>query len=300
MNLSYYYIKKYSDENNINLDDNMIKEGLTANVKTFEYFYLDKSGLVLIFPPYHISSWNYGEIKITIPYIDLKHIIKDKYINKDVMKEEIIVNKTRDISEFTNKKLLAFTFDDGPSLNNTNYLLDNLDKFNARVTFFVLGSRVNQYKDTLTRAYNMGNQIGSHTYNHINLTKIDDYTLMKEIRDTNTNIKNIIGVEPSIIRPPYGSVNNHVKEVSNMYTILWNIDTNDWKYKDKNRICDEIVQNAKDGSIVLLHDLYKTSVEGALLAMEKLYNEGYAFVTIDEMVKIKEIKLEKDKTYFKF
>ena len=89
-----------------------------------------------------------------------------------------------------------------------------------------------------------------------------------------------------------------IKNISNMYTILWDLDTEDWKYKDKDRIADYIVSNAHDGAIVLLHDLYETSVDGALLAMERLEKEGYAFVTIDEMIKIKDIQLDINKNYY--
>lgn len=83
-----------------------------------------------------------------------------------------------------------------------------------------------------------------------------------------------------------------------MYNILWDLDTEDWKYKDPERIANYIVENAHDGAIVLLHDLYETSVDGALLAMERLEKEGYAFVTIEEMAIIKNIDLEKDKNYY--
>ena len=197
------------------------------------------------------------------------------------------------------KKLLAFTFDDGPSDGPTNKLLDNLDKYDARVTFFVLGSRVNTYSNTLKRAYEMGNQIGSHTYSHLNLFKLGDYDIMKEINSTNDAIESIIGIRPNKLRAPYGNTNAHIKELSNMYTILWDVDTEDWKYKDAEKIKENIVNHAHDGAIILLHDIYNTSVEGALLAMEELKDE-YAFVTIDEMIELKGITLDKTKSYFNF
>ena len=84
-----------------------------------------------------------------------------------------------------------------------------------------------------------------------------------------------------------------------MYSILWDIDTEDWRYKDAEKIKENIVSHAHDGAIILLHDIYETSVEGALLAMEELQNE-YAFVTIDEMIELKGITLDKTKSYFNF
>ena len=221
-----------------------------------------------------IEGISKGETKITAK-------VMNKEVFIDVIVTDLIVKKPK---EFSNKKLIAFTFDDGPSYIGTNKLLDNLDKYNARVTFFVLGSRVENYKDTLTKAYKMGNTIGNHTYSHSNLLKLDNYSVMDEIKKTNETIKNITGSETIYLRPPYGNINSDIKNISNMYTILWDLDTEDWKNKDKDRIADYIVSNAHDGSIVLLHDLYETSVDGALLAMERLEKEGYAFVTIDEMI----------------
>ena len=296
-NLSYYYVMKYSDNNNLNFDKEGVKEGLSSNLNNFEHFNFIDDGLEFIFPPYQIAYYAAGEIKIVIPYNELKGIIKNKYL-KYSEKDNIKQDNNRDLKEFSNKKLIAFTFDDGPSYIGTNKLLDNLDKYNARVTFFVLGSRVNNYKDTLTKAYKMGNTIGSHTYSHSNLLKLDNYSVMDEIKKTNEAIKNITGSETIYLRPPYGNINSDIKNISNMYTILWDLDTEDWKYKDKNRIADYIVSNAHDGAIVLLHDLYETSVDGALLAMERLEKEGYAFVTIDEMIKIKDIQLDINKNYY--
>ena len=296
-NLSYYYVMKYSDDNNLNFDKEGVKEGLSFNLNNFEHFNFIDDGLEFIFPPYQVAYYAAGEIKIVIPYDELNGIIKNKYL-KYSKKNNIKQDNNRNLKEFSNKKLIAFTFDDGPSYIGTNKLLDNLDKYNARVTFFVLGSRVENYKDTLTKAYKMGNTIGNHTYSHSNLLKLDNYSVMAEIKKTNETIKNITGSETIYLRPPYGNINSDIKNISNMYTILWDLDTEDWKNKDKDRIADYIVSNAHDGSIVLLHDLYETSVDGALLAMERLEKEGYAFVTIDEMIKIKDIQLDINKNYY--
>ena len=120
-----------------------------------------------------------------------------------------------------------------------------------------------------------------------------------EITKTNDAIYNIIGEYPTIIRYPYGSSNEQIREIGNLPTILWSIDTLDWKYRDENRIANEIVENAEDGAVILLHDLYDTSVDGALMAMEQLKDE-YAFVTIEEMSLIKQIQLDSSKVYRKF
>lgn len=295
--LSYYYVMKYSNDNNLGFDENMVKSGLESDPNNFEYFNFIDEGLEIVFPPLQVAYHAAGEVKILIPYSELNGIIKDDYL-KYSKTDNIPNTQNRNLKEFSNKKLIAFTFDDGPSYIGTNKLLENLDKYNARVTFFVLGNRVNNYKDTLKKAYDMENLIGSHTYSHSNLLKLDNYEVMNEIRKTNDVIRNIVNSETIYLRPPYGNINANIREISNMYTILWNLDTEDWKYKDANRIANYIVENAHDGAIVLLHDLYETSVDGALLAMERLQSEGYAFVTIEEMAMLKNVQLDKTKNYF--
>lgn len=296
-NLSFYYVMKYSEENNLDFNEEMAKDGLSPELSNFEHFNFIDNGLEILFPPLQVAYHAAGEVRILIPYNELEGIIKNDYL-KYSKKDNVKTNIKRDLDEFKNKKLIAFTFDDGPSYIGTNKLLENLDKYNARVTFFVLGNRITNYKDTLKKAYDMGNLIGSHTYSHQNLLQLDKYSILDEIKKTNEAIKEITNEDILYLRPPYGNINLDIKELANMYTILWDLDTEDWKYKDKNKIADYIVENAQDGSIVLLHDLYETSVDGALLAMEKLQNEGYAFVTVEEMAIIKNKKLDKQESYY--
>ena len=298
-NLAYFYTIKYYQDNNLVSDEEWIKEGTSPNITNFSNFAFHENGLELIFTPYQVGPYSDGEIKITIPEEELTGIIKDEYLSIEKENIAIIAPSKRDLSKFKDKKLLAFTFDDGPGGNITNQLLDSLDKYNARVTFFVLGSRVITYSDSLNRAYEMCNTIGSHTYSHLNLYQLEDYDIIKEINNTNNAIESILGIRPQYLRAPYGNTNSHIKELSNMYTILWNIDTEDWKYKDPLKIKNNIINHAHDGAIILLHDIYETSVEGALLAMEELQDE-YAFVTIDEMIELKGITLDKYKSYFNF
>ena len=291
-NLSHYYIMRYSKEKSLNLDEDMVIYGTKAILNNFNHFKFTDQGFSLLFPKGQVSSWNNGDIKITIPYRDLKGIIKDSYL--EPVKES---TPTRDLNKYKDKKLIAFTFDDGPGIS-TKKLLDNLDRYDARVTFFVLGSRINSYKENLKQASLMGNTIGSHTYNHRNLPNLKDYELLKEIKDTDYKIKEVTGSFPKFIRPPYGNTNSNIKEAGNMYTVLWNIDTEDWKSHDKYQIRDNILKNAHDGAIVLLHDIYMDSIDGALLAMEELEKQGYAFVTIEEMAILKNFEFKKDQTIF--
>ena len=294
--IAYYYVLKLEDKT---FDELWVKRGTDPTIDNYRHFNFKDEGLEILFPPYQIASWADGEIKITIPYEEINNLLKEEYRNTSKEEEVVsIIPEVRDLTKYQDKKLIAFTFDDGPSETNTNYLLDNLDKYDAKVTFFVLGSRVNSNKETIKRAYLEGNDIGSHTYNHRNLNLLSDVALMDEVKKTNEAIKEVIGTSPTLLRPPYGNLTDHGKELANMSIILWNIDPLDWKYKDKNRVANEIIEHAHDGAIVLVHDIYKSSVEGALLAMEELQKQGYAFVTINEMAQLRGIKLDTTTSYF--
>ena len=294
--IAYYYVLKLEDKT---FDELWVKRGTDPTIDNYRHFNFKDEGLEILFPPYQIASWADGEIKITIPYEEINDLLKEEYRNTSKEEEVVsIIPEVRDLTKYQDKKLIAFTFDDGPSETNTNYLLDNLDKYDAKVTFFVLGSRVNSNKETIKRAYLEGNAIGSHTYNHRNLNLLSDIALMDEVKKTNEAIKEVIGTSPTLLRPPYGNLTDHGKELANMSIVLWNIDPLDWKYKDKNRVAQEIIEHAHDGAIVLVHDIYKSSVEGALLAMEELQKEGYAFVTINEMAQLRGIELDTTTSYF--
>ena len=294
--IAYYYVLKLEDKT---FDELWVKRGTDPTIDNYQHFNFKDEGLEILFPPYQIASWADGEIKITIPYEEINDLLKEEYRNTSKEEEVVsIIPEVRDLTKYQDKKLIAFTFDDGPSETNTNYLLDNLDKYDAKVTFFVLGSRVNSNKETIKRAYLEGNAIGSHTYNHRNLNLLSDVALMNEVKKTNEAIKEVIGTSPTLLRPPYGNLTAHGKELANMSIVLWNIDPLDWKYKDKNRVAQEIIEHAHDGAIVLVHDIYKSSVEGALLAMEELQKQGYAFVTINEMAQLRGIELDTTTSYF--
>ncbi len=278
-----YYISKLTTKT-INQDKQQINEE--------NNFILSKSGLVI--------KYNYlNKIKeYKINYDEIETYLKEEYKMDDIVIPVLTPTK-RNLNKYKNKKLIALTFDDGPS-NNTKYFIKELQKRDALVTFFVVGNRVKKYEDVLKKAYLMGNQIGSHTYSHKNLLYLNEEEITKEIEKTNEAIYNVIGTKPTIIRVPYGNINKKIRSISNMNHILWNVDTLDWKYKNSNRVYKEIIKHAEDGNIILLHDIFKTSVNGVLKAIDELKKQGYEFVTIDEMVYLKNIKLDKSKTYFNF
>ena len=212
---------------------------------------------------------------------------KSKYTNKTV-KCKVFVQKTQ---------YMAITFDDGPG-DYTNTLLDALDKYHSKATFFVLGNRVGSYSKQLKREHSLGMEIGSHTYSHKNLKAVSKKEAISEIEKTNKAIRSIIGVEPSVLRPPYGNYNNTVSKHAKVPMIYWSVDTEDWKYKNVNYIKNTILNSAADGQIILLHDIHSTSVQGFIKALPKLRKRGYEMVTVSELYAIKGKTMKKGVMYY--
>lgn len=177
---------------------------------------------------------------------------------------------------------VALTFDDGPS-DQTGRLLDALAARGARATFFVVGNRVGRYPNTMKRIADEGHCLGNHSYSHADLTKLSAEEALGEINTTDAAILEITGSTSQLLRPPYGAYNDTLKSVSPYPIILWSLDTRDWKNRDSTIVCNRIVEGAREGSIILLHDLYSSSVDGAVMAIDILQQQGYEFVTVPEL-----------------
>ena len=213
-------------------------------------------------------------------------------INKTNYEYDVVINRKIDKS----KKMIALTFDDGPNYN-TSKVIDVLNKYDIKATFFVLGSRAINNKDILKKMVDSGMEIGNHTYNHLLLTKYDENKIRSEIEDTSEVIYSATKKRPKLLRPSYGSVNNKIKKVANMPIIIWDIDTLDWKYHNSKRITSRVVNKVRDGDIILMHDIYSASLNALSNIIPILQDNGYEFVTIDELFYYKGISLENGKVY---
>ena len=213
-------------------------------------------------------------------------------INKTNYEYDVVINRKIDKS----KKMIALTFDDGPNYN-TSKVIDVLNKYDIKATFFVLGSRAINNKDILKKMADSGMEIGNHTYNHLLLTKYDENKIRSEIEDTSEVIYSATKKRPKLLRPSYGSVNNKIKKVANMPIIIWDIDTLDWKYHNSKRITSRVVNKVRDGDIILMHDIYSASLNALSNIIPILQDNGYEFVTIDELFYYKGISLENGKVY---
>jgi peptidoglycan/xylan/chitin deacetylase (PgdA/CDA1 family) len=203
----------------------------------------------------------------------------------------------------TPKKMIALTFDDGPNLAYTNDILDLLEQYNAKATFFVCGSNLTvSTKATLKRTITLGCEIGNHTYSHKDMKTLSEEDLLAEIRNTNEKIAQYSGTDYkcTLYRPPYGNINRSAMDKLydnglRMYSIHWSSDSMDWDYQNqykKGQISrdeairgtfDTIVRETTEGTVILMHDIHEITPDVLKLVLEKYTAEGYTFVTVSEL-----------------
>ncbi len=188
------------------------------------------------------------------------------------------------VSESEDSKKIALTFDDGPHPYYTEQLLKGLEERNVKVTFFITGQNVEAYPDIVKEIHENGHLIGNHTYSHLQLSSQNEESFKQEIIKTNEVIKEVTGEDTIYVRPPYGSWNKEFEKELNMFPVLWTIDPLDWCSSDVSCIVNTVCAKAGENDIILMHDQYKTTVTAALKIVDELMEEGYEFVTVDELL----------------
>lgn len=194
-------------------------------------------------------------------------------------------------------KLIALTFDDGPCAY-TPGLLDGLAERDVKVTFFILGQSANAYSDTIRRAYREGHQIAQHTYDHVVLSTKTNDEIASQLSTTDNTLNSILGKNFTyVLRPPYGDYNSRVLGQIGRPAVNWSIDPVDWRDRNSDTVCNRIVGSAFDGAIILCHDIHATTIPGALRAIDILKDQGYEFVTVNELYRRRGVEMEKGKLY---
>jgi len=186
----------------------------------------------------------------------------------------------------TGNKVIALTFDDGPG-PYTAHLLDVLDQYGAKATFFLIGSKVSSQANIVRSIHARGHQLGNHSWSHPELPKLPVDQIADEIDRTNDAIKQATGVTPAILRPPYGAVNGVVLEqlrLRGMSSILWSVDTRDWADRNSDIVCSRAVAGARPGAVILMHDIHQTSVGAVPCILSALKQQGYSFVTVQGLI----------------
>ena len=179
---------------------------------------------------------------------------------------------------------VALTFDDGPHRMYTKNLLDGLRERGVKATFFVVGENIPGNEDLIRQMEADGHLIGNHTYDHADISKLSDEENCRELQKTSDLVKEITGYGTAYVRPPFGNWKDTMDCRVTMISVKWTIDTLDWKSKNVAEIIGKVMQQISDYDIILMHDYYETSVEAALQIVDRLQEEGYEFVTVEDLI----------------
>ena len=265
---------------NISTNYNQTQKTVSDISKKVDYsnYIIDNNNIIFYFK----DKLQYEIEELHIPLNDLNLIIQNdnNYSDKLFLKE-------RNINQ--NSKIIAITFDDGPS-RYTDNILNILKRQNVRATFFVLGNKVPFYKDTLIKMIKNGNEIGNHSYDHKLLTRLSDDKFLEEINLTQDLIKQYTGFTPKLFRPTYGGYSDRLNSLTNLKLTLWNTESNDWKYNNPNIVINNVVKHSKDGSIILMHDIQSVTNKSIETIIVSLKQQGYTFVTVSELNKVIELR----------
>lgn len=198
------------------------------------------------------------------------------------------------------KKLVAITFDDGPSSATTPRLLDILKEKGAVVTFFELGSKARQNPGITQRAKEEGHEIGSHTMYHQNLIRVSRGAAEDDINEARAVFREVLGADVKLTRMPYGNSNDFTAGVAGTPLIYWSVDTRDWAVLNAEEVANNAVWAAEDGAVILMHDIYDSTVDAVGEIIDRLRGEGYEFATVSELAKLRGVEMRNGEIYYKF
>ncbi|WP_195985757.1 polysaccharide deacetylase family protein [Clostridium sp. D33t1_170424_F3] len=282
-------------------EDEQFMRGTAPEDENYQSFALTDDALRLYFQKYQLFAGSYGLPYVDIPYAELKAYLNvnttEKLAAANAAPERVLEEPAAPAAIDKSRPVVALSFDDGPNAKVTPRILDILKQNNARATFFVLGNRVDSYASILQREYEEGHEIGNHSYNHPSLTKLSVKDITYQVNETDARISQLVPVVPTLLRPPYGAVNDAVKTSVQKPLALWSIDTLDWKTRNKDAVVKEVIGKVKDGDIILMHDMYSTTADALEVILPELSKQGFQFVTVSELLAEKEITPVAGKVY---
>ena len=268
----------------------------TITQETLSNFVITDGGNSLAWPIGQASLLPsaYGEMTIKVPIAAVAKYLQNPTARKlanipkppEPKPEPTPAPATPAPAPTTGNKVIALTFDDGPG-PHTAHLLDILDQYGAKATFFLIGSKVSSQANVVRSIQARGHQLGNHSWSHPELPKLPVDQIAGEVDRTNEAIKQVTGVTPAILRPPYGAVNGVVLEqlrLRGMSSILWSVDTRDWADRNSDIVCSRAVAGARPGAIILMHDIHQTSVGAVPCILSALKQQGYLFVTVQGLI----------------
>ena len=254
-------------------------------------YYVTENEVIIYYYDYIYNYDIKEEVTLKIDFNEIKDLLNYKpELNKNYQNEN-------GFNYSSNKKAVALTFDDGPSGYYNPLILEELNKNKAHATFFMVGTMMNSCKSCVLQTYKSGNEVGSHTYDHLNIKRAAYDKVNENLSKTDNLYNSITGDHIKLLRPPYGAYSKENLETINNYFILWDLDTEDWRYRNVKHIVNYIKENVHDGAIILMHELYESSYESLKIILPWLYANGYQVVSVSELAKIKGKTLETGKAY---
>lgn len=300
--------KFYNKDNLENVETLIFNKNKKISLQ--ELFDLDKLKAV-------IETKKSTENKEEIDYSKINILFNDKsttfYIkeNENIKNLEIVNNELTEAAKISlnldeshhkehtiqkESKLVAFTFDDGPN----KYTLDIaniLEEYNASATFFEVGYNIKAHPEITKELSERGFEIANHTTDHSKLTKLTEVKYLSKINDNNALFKELTGKDMPYLRPPYGSYNDKIKASAGVPIVTWSLDTRDWESRNKDKVIEMVINNIKEGDIILFHDLYESTRDAVKELMPLLKEQGYQAVSVGELFKSKGITLEAGTSY---
>ena len=278
-------------QQNPQLKDQLFEEELIAATEptwaNFDRFAIFEDSLVIYFDEYEIAAGSAGAPVVKLSLSLINPLLASEF---QIAMEEMQppVTSGQENSNDPNAKRIALTFDDGPHPKVTEQILNLLDKYQAKATFFMLGSRVQYYPDIAKDVLARGHEVGNHSWNHPVLTKLSIEQVSKEYTSTASAITQAIGQGPTVFRPPYGATNDTVNSQIPVPVVLWSIDTMDWKHRNAQQLLPYVQNNLHNNAIVLMHDIHQSTADGLDAVLAYLQAEGYEFVTVSEIMKYRQ------------
>ncbi|MBR0592518.1 polysaccharide deacetylase family protein, partial [Bacillus pumilus] len=299
--LSQMTFEELKKDRSLAENEHLLKQGTSPAAEHYQYFAIKDRFIEFYFPAGQIAPSEQGPQVLAIKKTLLKGMLKPEYINKEKNKNEKkepipkrkIVKLPKQSAFNPNQKAIALTFDDGPNPSTTSKILTALKENKGHATFFVLGSRVQYYPDMLNKIRKGGNEIGNHSYSHPLLTRLPLKQAVKQVEETQQIIEKASGFTPTHFRPPYGGTNGQINAAVNMKVTLWDVDPEDWKYRNSQYVANYILTHASSGETVLMHDIYDTSANAAVTIIKELTKQGYQLLTVSELEQWKELRAKK-------
>ena len=252
--------------------DQLVKNFSDQDLSAWNFDYKDSQ--IILYPSQAVENLD----EIALPVSSFFDVVQSSYLlDKDVELYKAYYEKK-------NQKVVALTFDDGPNPATTNQALDTLSKYGIKATFFVLGKNISGNEEILKRMKADGHVIGNHSWSHPVLSKLSLDEAKKQITDTEDAITKVLGSSSKLMRPPYGAITDDIRNSLDLNFIMWDVDSLDWKSKNEAAILTEIQRQARNGSIILMHDIHAETVNALPKIIDYLKEQGYHFVTVPEML----------------